>query len=369
MRCRKGSLEYNQYPIPVFSPLDQIVEIHDGVLGDVNFVAKPQRKVSACLELCYTPGWNHRCMVEFLLHHGIVSWADVTHRITATAHYPADTLAKPLQVMEQAWKDAGHGDLAKRSVNSLIGLWCLDESFSYKCLSSTREDDCPPGALKSTFHYGSSAIFDFIVKEQISNGGISNRPLHDLAMGQEHVRLGTAMYALKRLRNPVLELKTDSILYRAPKRAKLNVASLTYENVHSTRDLFEGRAQRLNQGCTLPPWQGTGPVFRVQTASQDDFLKCNPKKPARPHDLSLTTETWRELSMEDAEHRVLASQSILRQDLYVPGLGRAAPSSGQEGRRDKQDPFGILTSWRVHSGSLGSPTCDPWSMQRRRALD
>ena len=95
---------------------------------------------------------------------------------------------------------------------------------------------------KSTFHYGSSAIFDFIVKEQISNGGISNRPLHDQAMGQEHVRLGTALYVLKRLRCPVYEIKTDSIMYRAPKREKLSVASLTYENVHSVRDVFEGRA-------------------------------------------------------------------------------------------------------------------------------
>ena len=96
--------------------------MHDHVLGDVCFVNKAQRKLSAHLELTYTPGWSHRCMVEFWLHHGIISWSDITHRITATAHYPADALKRPLQTMEQAWKDAGHGDLAKRSVNSLIGL-------------------------------------------------------------------------------------------------------------------------------------------------------------------------------------------------------------------------------------------------------
>ena len=149
VRCRKRGLEYNQHELPVFSPLDAIVEIHDGVLGDICFVAKLPRKTSAHLELCYTPGWHHRCMCEFLLHHGIVSWADITHRIRASATYPADTLALPLQTMEEAWRAIGHGDLAKRSVNSLIGLWCIDESFTYKCLSSTRDDDCPPGALKS----------------------------------------------------------------------------------------------------------------------------------------------------------------------------------------------------------------------------
>ena len=105
--------------------------------------------------------------------------------------------------MEQAWKDAGHGDLAKRSVNSLIGLRCIDEAFSYKVLSSRREDDCPPGALKTVFHFEGGGINDFVIKEPLLTGGLSNRPLHDLAMGQEHVRLGTALYTLKRLRCPV----------------------------------------------------------------------------------------------------------------------------------------------------------------------
>ena len=155
--------------------------------------------------------------------------------------------------MEEAWKAVGHGDLAKRSVNSLIGPWCLDENFSYRCFSSTREDDCPPGALKNAFHYGSGTIYDFVIKEQVSNGGVSSRPLHDLAMGQEHVRLGTALYALKRLRALVYEIKTDSVMYRLAKRAKLGVASLEYQVLHETRDLFEGRSRRLNQGCALPP--------------------------------------------------------------------------------------------------------------------
>ena len=86
----------NQHGLPVFSPLDSIEELIDGILGDVCFVAKLPRKTSAHLELCYTPGWHHRVFVEFLLHHGVVSWADVTHRICASAHYPADTLALPL---------------------------------------------------------------------------------------------------------------------------------------------------------------------------------------------------------------------------------------------------------------------------------
>ena len=51
VRCRKRGLEYNQYEILVFSPLDDIEEMHDHVLGDVCFVNKAQRKLSATLDL------------------------------------------------------------------------------------------------------------------------------------------------------------------------------------------------------------------------------------------------------------------------------------------------------------------------------
>ena len=130
--------------MPMFSTLDTIEQVNDSVFGDVNFIAKPERKGSVNLELCFTPGWNHRCMTEFLLHHGIVCRADFTHRLTATAHHLMETFAKPLQTRPEAWRVVEHVDLAKRSVNNLIGLWCLDENFSYQSLSNTREDDAPP---------------------------------------------------------------------------------------------------------------------------------------------------------------------------------------------------------------------------------
>ena len=104
VRCRKRSLEFNLFDILVFSVLDAIEEVHDTNLGDICFVAKPQRKTSACLELCYTPGWSHRSAVEFWLHHGVITWGDITHRITATAHYRPDSLARPQPTMEQAWQ-------------------------------------------------------------------------------------------------------------------------------------------------------------------------------------------------------------------------------------------------------------------------
>ena len=40
VKCRRAGLEYNQEPLPIFSPIDQIQELEDCTLGDYNFVDK-----------------------------------------------------------------------------------------------------------------------------------------------------------------------------------------------------------------------------------------------------------------------------------------------------------------------------------------
>ena len=102
--------------------------------------------------------------------------------------------------MEEAWEESGHPELAKRAVNSLIGLWAIDENFDYRCFSSGHEQDSPKDALKSTFHYKNGLIHDFISKEKFNSGGVSNRYLHDLCMCKEHERVGSMLYALKQSR-------------------------------------------------------------------------------------------------------------------------------------------------------------------------
>jgi hypothetical protein len=46
----------------------------------------------------------HRVQPEFVLHHGVITWPDISHTFSATAHYPADLLAAPLHEMEAAWE-------------------------------------------------------------------------------------------------------------------------------------------------------------------------------------------------------------------------------------------------------------------------
>jgi len=72
----------------------------------------------------------------------VICWEDISHTLTASANLSADLFVKPLEQMEEAWEGSVH---AKRAVNSLIGLWCLDEVYSHKVISSSHDGDCPPG--------------------------------------------------------------------------------------------------------------------------------------------------------------------------------------------------------------------------------
>ena len=103
-------------------------------------------------------------------------------------------------MMDEAWKEAGYPELAKQCINSLIGLWAVDENYDYRCFSSGHEQDSPKDALKSTFHFKNGLIHDFVTKEKLDSGGVSNRPLHDLAMCPAHMRVGCMLYALSRSR-------------------------------------------------------------------------------------------------------------------------------------------------------------------------
>jgi hypothetical protein len=148
VRCRKRALELCAHPLPMFCVLDQIRERTEPELGDLCFLTARYKHFAH--QLGYTgPGWVHRIQAEFLLHHGVVSWADISHVFSATAHYPCDLLAAPLREMETAWEGS---PLAKLAVNSLIGLLSIDETRTFKLRSSHRDSDAPAGSIKHMFH-------------------------------------------------------------------------------------------------------------------------------------------------------------------------------------------------------------------------
>ena len=71
--------------------------------------------------------------MEHLLHYAMITWQDISHSLSSTGRVPPQCLAEPLRQMEEAW---GEQDLAKLSINQMIGLWASDADRVYHVKSS-----------------------------------------------------------------------------------------------------------------------------------------------------------------------------------------------------------------------------------------
>jgi hypothetical protein len=126
--------------------------------------------------------------------------------------------------------------LAKLAVNSLVGLLSVDETKSSKLHSSRRDADALAGAVKQVFHCADDeTIYDFITSDVLLSN-VSCRPLHDLALCSEAVRVGQMLYCIRQRRAIPYELKTDSCQFRLQKRREV-VLSLRHCDLHELRDM------------------------------------------------------------------------------------------------------------------------------------
>jgi hypothetical protein len=83
----------------------------------------------------------------------------------------------------------------------------------------------------------------------------STRPLHDLPLCGEGVRVGQLLYVLRQSKALPYELKIDGCLFRPQKRRKVDIASLRYCDLHELRGRYEPAEQmrRLDDRCAITP--------------------------------------------------------------------------------------------------------------------
>ena len=377
IRCRRSALLYNVHPIPVFCPLDDIKERGAGTeLGDLNYVTKEfvaqggaarygDNLVRTSLGYC-GPGWQHRVQTEWLLHTSVITWDDISHTLTATAHLPANILAEPLERMEQAWLD--NSVLAKLSVNSLIGLWAIDEASTLKVQTSTREDDAPrQGCLTSTFHYDGGFVYDFLTRTKLISNA-SCRPLHDICMCTEAVRVGQMLLALKLSNAIPYELKTDSVLFKAKKRKPVRLDQLTFKDLGNIYTKGYPLARPTTHlGAILSDCH----PFRQAKAAERDLLRGGgaepdtPAAPAPPNDddkkgTTAPRRAWRGCSPEEGERRVLED----KQSLFVQGIAGTGKTTFMQGVVERLRAAGevvnTISKTHVASRRAGGVTADHW---------
>ena len=88
--------------------------------------------------------------------------------------------------------------------------------------------------------------------------------------------------------------------------------------------------------------------------------RASPKKPTRPRTISVTPWSWRDLSLEEAEHRVLAGgQSLLVEG--APGTGKTFTCQGLvEMLRSQGKKCDVISKTHSASARAGGCTADHW---------
>jgi len=151
----------------------------------------------------------------------------------------------------------------------------------------------------------------------------SCRPLHDLALCTEAVRVGQLIYVLRQTRALPYEFKTDSCLYRPKKRTKLSISDLRFSDLSSLRARFEPAPGmwRHDERALVAHNPCEEKVFRCDAAQESDRMLVDPELP-RPQSETpkLLQRNWAELTSQEAEARVLDGGSLLV--LGIAGTGK-----------------------------------------------
>jgi hypothetical protein len=279
---------------------------------------------------------------------------------SATAHYPCDLLAAPLREMEAAWEGS---PLAKLAVNSLIGLLSIDETKTYKLRSSRRDADAPAGCVKQLFHFGAAGdqiMYDFVTEVRLLSN-TSTRPLHDLALCTEAVRVGQMLYCIKQARAVPFELKTDSCLFRPLKRRKVELSTLRVCELHLLRDRHEPaeRMRRLDDRAPMTPNPSHEFAFRCAAAEERDRMISDPGMPERNAETPAAAVAWTDLGETEAEERVLRGESLLV--LGIAGTGKTTYVQGiVERLRCAGKRVDVISKTHTASRRAGGATADHW---------
>ena len=230
-RCRYNGFLQNSHPLPVFCALDEIMPAVHGQLGDYSFVVRTRDLRSPRKLLpSWGPGWYWRAEVEFLLDAGIVTWGEITHSFTASAHFPAALLHEKLRQLEDMWTASQADSIeivdSKNALNAMFGVWSIRERHRYTLMVSSDRDDVlaavrrTPSPGSPVDEQGQHVFHDYVSRTELLTLS-SMRPVHQICLAHERLTMARALYVLGHLCKPqrVLALQTDAIYVQPGARA------------------------------------------------------------------------------------------------------------------------------------------------------
>jgi hypothetical protein len=275
--------------------------------------------------------------------------------------------------MEDAWDDV---DLAKLSINQMIGLWATSEDRVYHVKTSNDPCDGIGAWAKRFVTYEGGQTYDFIYSTQVMSNK-SMRPVHDHIMATEHVRIAQLLFALHALKIPprcIKCIKTDCVVVKGfPKKRKaamMELAKLTYKDLPRLRVRYcESESQGfLDSYCSIKEVdlpQKDAEVFRLGEGKE---LQGNWKPPWRFSEQPTARTEWKELTKEEALSTILEGKGLLI--VGSPGVGKTfwlrntIASLRQAGKRVE-----IVSKTHASVQNIGceAVTCDHWVRKHVRA--
>ena len=209
--------------------------------------------------------------------------------------------------MEESWPDECK-DLAKKSINSLIGLMMIEEASLWQVKSVLHEGEVKymDWSVRTTTEYAHGEVTDVYYETRLDSGYRSMRPIHDICMHTELTRLAMAVHALRSLgvpRQDICTFKTDSVGFYARKKRKakcLDLQDLSFADLKRPKLLSQSEVS-----STL----STSKVFRVE--EKQEPLKSKPTLPIIDADPPvLEPFEWTEYPEEAALELALQGRSF-----------------------------------------------------------
>ena len=193
-RCRANCLKESPHNFPVFSPPDEVV-VAEKRLNSLAYIEKRVSFTSGqnvLAQLSFTGSGSYtKSASEFVLHNGIIRWEHVKFGLGASWHLPKDILKRPLTQIAEAWGDKKE---ARLGTNAMIGLWVENPDYCDSRLRTTSEEcDDQMGDCFCNTSVSDLGLWDYVYRTRFLTGGVSMRPMHDLIMNLEHVRMAQAL--------------------------------------------------------------------------------------------------------------------------------------------------------------------------------
>ena len=116
--------------------------------------------------------------------------------------------------------------------------------------------------------------------ELLSN--VSHRPISDLCLSAEAVRVGQMLYVLKSSRAIPIEIKTDSVISKPLKRS-IDVGQKSFRDLDTLRQQFTSTPgmKKLNQYTMMAAIPPDEKVLKFNTAKERDNMNAVTSCPKR----------------------------------------------------------------------------------------